>query len=340
VRFALQPKEGVAWSDVLLPKQEPGGEWDLPVERFESLGIDPIRTYRGRFLGNGRAGEIASDAFLFRPCGEWLSAEIEYVPPNKAPFLVLRSETSEPIARAWARIGTGERSSEVDLAPAGDGVFATFAAATCDPPQYSVHAVTTSGRVLPDAGMQASCFRTRQNWPTPSSCASHLTLEQEFPYCKGSPDQLHLEVEGNAPVGSRLDFELVGRAGPPLASVVTTQASFGTTVVLDVTGEPEGGLPVRAWVTPPEPKPDDPPVEASVTAVIDRTRPWPRCSCPRRTASPVSSPPAAPRRSEYEPWPGTCRRSWRSRAPRSARPAGHGRRCDASARAWRVPSRP
>ena len=272
VRFAFQPKEGGAWSDVLLPTQEPSGEWDLPVDRFEDLGIDPIQTYRGRFLGNGRAGEIASDAFLFRPCGEWLSAEIEYVPPDKTPFLVVRSETNEPIARAWARIGTNKGSSEVDLAPAGDGVFATFAASTCDTPRYSVHAVTTSGRVLPDAGMQASsCFRTRQNWPVPPSCASSLTLEQEFPYCKGSPDQLHLKVQGTAPVGSRIDFELVGRTGPPLASVVTTEKSIGMTVVLDVTGEPEGGLPVRAWVTPPEPKPDDPPVEASVTAVIDRT---------------------------------------------------------------------
>ncbi len=270
VRFAFQPREGGAWSDVLLPVQEPSGEWDLPVERFEDLGIDPIRTYRGRFLANGEAGEIASDAFLFRPCGEWLSAEIEYVPPKPTPYLVLRSESNEPIERAWARIGTGKGSYEVDLTPLGEGVFATYASPTCDPPLFSVHAVTTSGRLLPDERMGSSCFRIRQNWPIPPGCGG-LTLEQEFPYCKGSPDQLHLKVAGAAPVGSRIDFELVGRAGPPLASVVTTEFSFGMTVVLDVTGEPEGGLPVRAWVTPPEPKPDDPPVEASLTAIIDRT---------------------------------------------------------------------
>lgn len=270
VRFSYQPKEGGTWAEVVLPTQEPSGEWDLPVERFEDLGINPIRTYRGRFLGNGRAGEIASDPFLFRPCGEWLSAEFEY--NGLAPLLVMRSETNEPIERAWAVITSSSGSHKVELSAAGDGVFVMGGARpTCTPPSFTVKAVTLSGRELPSAEMSSSsCFRLSQNWPMPPSCGS-MAIEQLFPYCQGTPDQLHLKVQGTAPVGSRVDIEAVGRSAPPLASFVTTDVGFLKTVVADVTGEPEGRLLVRAWVTRPEPKPDDPPVEAFVSAVIDRT---------------------------------------------------------------------
>ena len=49
------------------------------------------------------------------------------------------------------------------------------------------------------------------------------------------------------------------------------EASFKKVVVADVRGEPEGLLRVRAHVVLPDPKPDDPTVEAFANAVVDRT---------------------------------------------------------------------
>ena len=100
VRFSFQPREGGAWTDATLAEREDGA-WYRPIQRFQDLGVDPIRTYRGRFLGQGAAGEVASDAFLFRACREWLSVEFKL---GLIPFMVLRSQTTEPIEQAWATL--------------------------------------------------------------------------------------------------------------------------------------------------------------------------------------------------------------------------------------------
>jgi subtilase family serine protease/flagellar hook assembly protein FlgD len=271
VRFAFQPREGGAWTEAALPEQEGGGEWDLPVERFEDLGIDPIRTYRGRFLGDGRSGEVASESFLFRPCREWLSASVEFPDPPSSPLLVVRTETSEPVVSAWATVGR----TRVDLVPVADGVFVAPALPTCDPPRYSVHVRTASGRELPDDPMRAtSCLRVEQNWPTPPSCGSQVRLRQEFPYCGGTPDEVHLDVGGVAATGSRVDIEVAGRGEEPLASFLVDEAAFERRIVASVAGEPEGVLLLRARVFDPGAAPDEPAAEASLSAVIDKTPPF------------------------------------------------------------------
>ena len=61
-------------------------DWYLAIPDFEKLG-DPTATYRGRFVGNGSAGEVAGDDFLFSPCPEWLINEIE--PSIFGPVVVL-----------------------------------------------------------------------------------------------------------------------------------------------------------------------------------------------------------------------------------------------------------
>ncbi len=269
LRFSFQPREGGAWSDAVLTEQERGARY-LPIQRFEDLGIDPIRTYRGRFLGQGAAGEVASDAFLFRPCREWLS--VEFVPTVPIPLLVLQSETTEPIEQAWATLrGRDGSATRIELSPKGDGVFIAKIVPICEPPQYSIHAITSSGRMLPDDPMRASSCLLLSGWLTPPNCASQLEIQQTFPYCAGSPDQLHLEVSGVAPVGSRVEIEMAGRPGAPLASFVVTQADFRQPVIADVRGEAEGLLRVRGRLLVRDPKPDDPPVEAFADAIIDRT---------------------------------------------------------------------
>lgn len=269
VRFSFEPREGGASREVAVSERERGVLY-LPVESFEALGVDPLQTYRGRFLGKGAAGEVASDPFLFRPCEEWLWAEVVERTPLP-PLLILRSQTNEPIVQAWATVRGPEGSIRIDLVPWGDGIFAeTVAHGSCTSPHYSVHARTASGRLLPDGPMRSSsCVRERQNWPG-SSCST-LGVGQTFPYCDGTPDQLHLTVTGLAPEGSRIDIEVADRGAPPIASFVVTESQFIQRVVADVRGEPEGLLRVRAWLTPPDPKPEDPVVESFADTFVDRT---------------------------------------------------------------------
>ena len=268
LRFSYQPKDGGEWRELVMPPRDESS-WYLPVASFEALGLDPIRDYRGRFVGSGAAGDVASEAFLFRACEEWLS--VSFV-PGLPPKVLLGSETREPIADAWITIRQGSTDSRIDLRPLGDGVFGASAFPSCEPVSYSVHAITTSGRTLPEAGMPAACRRFA-DWPTPASCGS-LQLKQVFPYCGGSPDQLHFEVNAAAPTGSRIDLEIVGRAAPPVASVLVTPSTvFPLNVAADVGGEPEGVLQVRGRVDVPAPRPGDPPIEALVEAIVDRTPP-------------------------------------------------------------------
>ena len=81
-----------------MPAQGGGtsGRWSLPVDSFDQLGADPTRTYRGRFLGRGAGGEVASESFLFNPCEKWLRGPGDRGSPFP-PLIVLLSKVDAPL---------------------------------------------------------------------------------------------------------------------------------------------------------------------------------------------------------------------------------------------------
>jgi subtilase family serine protease/flagellar hook assembly protein FlgD len=276
VRFSFAPREGGAAHDVTMSREGRPGLWYLPVESFEALGADPIQTYRGRFVGDGADGDVSSESFLFTPCPEWLLTRLEMPPGAPVPFLVLRTQTDDPVVEAWVELRQGAGPwTRVEMQPMGgdSGVFATPALLSCDPPRYKVHARTASGRVLPDAGLPSTCSRTTGWFSRPDTCVDRLEIEQRFPGCGGSPDELHLTVRGFASEGSLVEIERGAEgARVPAASFTAPQPPFTLEVVMDVTGVPEGPVAIHGRTVPPDPV-AEPPAEADAIALLDRTVP-------------------------------------------------------------------
>jgi subtilase family serine protease/flagellar hook assembly protein FlgD len=274
VRFSFAPREGGVGQDVTMFPEGRPGLWYLPVASFAALGADPIQTYRGRFVGDGADADVSSESFLFTPCPEWLLAEIE-APPDGVPLLVLRAQTSDAVVEAWAEVreGTGPWTRlEMIPMPGEPGVFFLAAPPSCDPPQYRVHARTAGGRVLPDAALPGVCSRSTGRLPG-GQCSDMLEIEQTFPGCGGSPDELHLTVRGLASTGSRVEIERGDEgARVPAASFTVPQPRFVQEVVVDVTGVPEGAAAIHGRTVPPDPDVEAP-AEADTIALLDRTPP-------------------------------------------------------------------
>jgi subtilase family serine protease len=268
VRFSFEPKEGG------VRRELPMTGWYLPIRDFSELA-DPAATYRGRFVGNGEAGEVTGDDFLFSPCPEWLVTKLETI--DKIVYVVLRSQTREPLARAWLFVTRGKAPRErVEMLPLGDGVFlAPLPPPGCLGLKYRVEAQTTGGRTLPEAGAPLECSRVSDELWDP--CQDSLSIRQVFEGCAGSPDRLALRVSGYAPAGSLVEVERGPTDAPiPVGTYLvpfTFGAPFSTTMVADVRGEPEGGMPVRARIIPPNAEPDEVSASAEIVAVIDRTPP-------------------------------------------------------------------
>jgi subtilase family serine protease/Tol biopolymer transport system component/flagellar hook assembly protein FlgD/fibronectin type 3 domain-containing protein len=274
VRFSFEPREGGPRQE--LPMTPYGGDWYLPIADFGALG-DPTATYRGRFVGDGAAGEVAGDDFLFRPCPEWLI--VKTVVTGTGAFALLSTQTKEPLARVWltVRYPIGPPLT-IDMQPAGDGVYVSGLPPPSCPPSftYSVGAETISGRFLPESDTPDQCHKTTDGLSLP--CAVGLAVKQVFEGCAGSPDRLSLLVSGTRVAGSRVEVERGPADAPvPVGSFIVPPSldnpTFSETLTADVSGEPEGGMPVRARMVPPNPKPDDVPVTAEIVAVIDRTPP-------------------------------------------------------------------
>ena len=271
VRFSFEPKDGGVRQELPMTGQD-GRAWYLAIPDFETLG-DPTATYRGRFVGDGTAGEVAGDDFLFRPCPEWLVTEV--VPGLGGPFVFLRSQTREPLARAWVTVTVGKAPPlTIELDPLGGGTFMHSVPTGCEW-RYEARAQTVDGRLLPEPGAPLQCNRVAGG--EKKLCTDTLRIEQAFEGCTGSPDRLSLTLSGYAPAGSRVEVER-GPADAPVhvgMFVVppSIDGSFSETMVADVHGEPEGGMPVRGRILSPNPQPGEVPVTAEISAVVDRTPP-------------------------------------------------------------------
>ncbi len=92
LRLALQPRGGGAWEEL------PAPEGYVPIESFLAEGIDPTRTWRGRFLADGAVEPLASDDFLFDPCPRFVRAEMD------GRVLVVEHRLPEPVVEAWATL--------------------------------------------------------------------------------------------------------------------------------------------------------------------------------------------------------------------------------------------
>ena len=141
--------------------------------------------------------------------------------------------------------------------------------------RYEARAQTVDGRLLPEPGAPLQCNRVAGG--EKKLCTDTLRIEQAFEGCTGSPDRLSLTLSGYAPAGSRVEVER-GPADAPVhvgMFVVppSIDGSFSETMVADVHGEPEGGMPVRGRILSPNPQPGEVPVTAEISAVVDRTPP-------------------------------------------------------------------
>jgi subtilase family serine protease/flagellar hook assembly protein FlgD len=272
VRFSFEPQEGGARHE--MPMTAYQDTWYLPIADFATLG-DPTATYRGRFVGDGAAGEVASDDFLFRPCPEWLVVETG---ANEAGiFAVLRTRTTEPIVRAWLTLTfVGGSTQGIDMPPAGDGVFvAGLPPPGCMGWSYEAHVETANGRVLPVPEMPDQCYRAKDSMR--DQCRPSVRIAQTFAGCAGSPDRVLLQVWGARVPGARVEVERGPSSAPiPVGSFVVGPGfdpSFAEDLTADVSGEPEGAMPVRARMVLPDAKPDEEPPTAEAVAVIDRAPP-------------------------------------------------------------------
>jgi hypothetical protein len=146
------------------------------------------------------------------------------------------------------------------MQPAADGTYvALLPLVDCEGWTYEVRAETISGRILPEPGAPDQCVRMTGGMRAP--CGYALAIEQEFRGCEASPDQVFLRVSAHVQPGSRVEVERGPADAPvPVGSfVVPSDASVSQSFVVDVRGEPEGGMPVRARAVLPNLEPESRP---------------------------------------------------------------------------------
>ena len=153
---------------------------------------------------------------------------------------------------------------------------AELAQVGCESPLgYEVEAEDALGHRYRDSKVPEVCQRLDGVWPR---CSAALRLEQTFPGCGGSPDELHLRAYLLSDTPVRLDVQ----AGPDGAVVAAPPVFFQRAVmtpygwpyqdfVLDAKAWPSGAVPARGSLT----RVSDGAVvaESATAALIDRTPP-------------------------------------------------------------------
>lgn len=258
VRFSYQPLKGGPWAEVPVRGRVQEGLWSLPIESFESLGLDPTAAYRGRFLGQGQGGEIRSESFTFRPCEEWIDVKSEELPgPPALVRISLAARLHVPLTRARVHVWQRRFESAVEedlgvfemrpaLAADGTQVFVWWLPPNdCTAPyRYVVTAEDAAGRQYSDPSFVRGCQRLTGTQPGP--CQFAVKLEQRFPGCGGSPEDLHLRAYLLADEPVYLEVQ----AGPEGSVVPFAQVTPGSMpyedFVLDARAWPDGAVPALA----------------------------------------------------------------------------------------------
>jgi len=265
--FAVQPRDGGDWMSIPIAGDDAPS---FDVESFHDLGLDPTGTYRCRMEGQATGHEVSSETFLFRPCRQFL--KLWQLRPRWTFFL--ETQVDEPLTRAWLILRQRNQPDRVlEMRPTQGGFAAHLPECTTPLTIVTAEALGVSGKHYYH---DDKCQRMAGEVP---ACALGLSLTQEWARCSdASPDRLllaegwltpetaRIEVEGG-PTGSpfpidAFDFDPTGKKD---------SQDFGKTVALDVTGRPEGPLPVRGRITLVSDLADRRETEGSL--FIDRTAP-------------------------------------------------------------------
>jgi subtilase family serine protease/Tol biopolymer transport system component/fibronectin type 3 domain-containing protein len=277
IRFQYRPLSGGAWIDAAEFKG--GGQFGWTVD-LRSLGI-PAGTYRARFATGSGTREFLTEEFSFTFCPAVFTSDppvISPIPGTTLANYTIRVEgkaSEELVAGSVTVVGDGRLTgfhASGALAQITPGTFNGNIVApqvSCEPGQsgrlsFAVSLTGNSGRIYEDDG---SCARLRFSIPI---CPFGIMTEQEFPYCEGNPNDVHLGVRGTTATLARLRVE----RGPPEAPVsileATAEGGFEESIVHDVTGTPEGSVALRSRLLTAS----DPPLplaQSSGAMVVDRT---------------------------------------------------------------------
>lgn len=268
--FRFQRVTGGAWSEAAAGL--------LFEADFAQLGVAFGVEYYGEFVQRLPGREIRTDTFRFRVCDA--AGDTDVVPQPITPAIdtyrvKVTASVGEPIVNVRLVVsGAGPLASfrqEIDLGSGGPYVTDVIGPhVSCAVPEaelaFSAYVKGQSGRVYSgDLG----CLRLSVRMPV---CPNLLTLQQTFAGCAQTPDQVFLKVRSKTQAA---DAHLVIERGPEDAPVVLAQMRppVNTTIVVDVSADPQGGFPVRARVT--RDSLPAPVATAQAEVVVDRTPPDP-----------------------------------------------------------------
>ena len=223
LKLDYQPVEGGPWEELPLETSDTV-HWNLWVDSFEAQGIDPTRTYRGRFEGQGEAGQRASEDFVFCPCEKWLRIDVKPRGQLGPPYVLLYARLDSPVAEARVTF-TLEPLGELPIplgtfdlvpVPAEDATLfeldthylerngvIVLAAPLPDVTRDCARRLkigatvrTVDGTSYPSSQIESACQRLGMRLP--GECRFGLKLRQTFPGCSGSPDTLSFAASGYA----------------------------------------------------------------------------------------------------------------------------------------------
>ena len=301
VRFVFEPKDGGASRELPITGSY-DGHVNVDIDSFEALGVDPMLTYRGRFVGQGESGEVSSETFAFCPCPQW--ADMGILPSlefDSKNYIVVRVRLDAVIVKVRAELeteridGSRERVGTLDLTAIPDSEARRLFGLAPDPGREVVWIALWPGiptdcanRLRVTAGLWDSAG-TRQPSPDvdsacqklkmvfPGECHFAVSLNQNFPGCSGSPDVLHVRAGGFADQPARVTIE----SGPPESPTIVDSfdfmptpehPTFGREYEVSVEGYAGETYPLRGRIVPHDPVFGDG-ASASLFATVDRAPP-------------------------------------------------------------------
>jgi subtilase family serine protease/flagellar hook assembly protein FlgD len=262
---------------------------------LEGLGLLPGREYEGRFVNAGSHADVTTASFFFRICEAYLAlgapAGKTLVDPiansDLATFnLDVASALPEPIAYAEVTFTRDVGPPERYRIESPDGTTLTKSIVSRRPPgcqtagreflSVDVTVVGATGTFYRHNGV---CAHLVVEWP---NCGYGLSLEQDFGYCKASPDTVTESVTWiNSTADDQLtvergqsgSFSVVDRYSPSVDFRCPTPSRKCDDRVtsIGVAGEPAGSFPVRARIDVAGVP--DPVAAASSVALVDRQLP-------------------------------------------------------------------
>jgi len=301
LRLVFSDVDGGPERELALLQDDLDGHRNLVVESFAEVGVDPTRTYRGRFGGRGEAGPIASDSFVFSPCSQYLQAVVSNRFGDPKVYIVLRLRLDAAVVEARASLeieridGSRTPVGTLDFVPidarTAEREFLRrlgpddelWVAALPDLPtdcanrlRVKVRVRDVAGNLYPSKDLESACQALELVMP--ATCGFAVSLRQEFKGCSGSPDQVYARAAGVAEQPARVTFESGPADNPTLIEAfdfVPTPENKGTFTrdyERSLAGHDGDTYPLRGRVVPLDPR-FGPGEKAALFAIVDRSPP-------------------------------------------------------------------